>query len=141
VLCHNDVQLANLNRGRDGRLWLIDWEYAGRGNPYFDLAMIVNNAGLGDADAARVRVAYFGADRDADFARIELERFDSAMREGLWSVVAEPVLTTDWDFRAWADRFLDIARRMAERIRRDELIARAGPASDDRAVFERTFAS
>jgi len=39
VLCHNDVH--HLNVIDDGtRLWLIDWEYAGLGNPLFDLAAV-----------------------------------------------------------------------------------------------------
>ena len=39
VLCHNDVH--HLNVIDDGeRLWVIDWEYAGLGNPLFDLAAV-----------------------------------------------------------------------------------------------------
>ncbi len=38
-LCHNDVHYLNLID--DGtRLWLLDWEYAGIGDPYFDLASV-----------------------------------------------------------------------------------------------------
>jgi thiamine kinase-like enzyme len=37
ALCHND--LHHLNILDDGeRLWLVDWEYGGRGDPLFDLA-------------------------------------------------------------------------------------------------------
>ena len=37
TLCHND--LHHLNLVDDGaRLWLVDWEYGGRGNPLFDVA-------------------------------------------------------------------------------------------------------
>jgi thiamine kinase len=35
-LCHNDVH--HLNLMDDGRLRLLDWEYAGLGDPFFDLA-------------------------------------------------------------------------------------------------------
>ncbi|MGD9842898.1 MAG: phosphotransferase [Steroidobacteraceae bacterium] len=38
-LCHNDVH--HLNLMSDGqRLWLLDWEYAGIGDPLFDLAAV-----------------------------------------------------------------------------------------------------
>jgi thiamine kinase len=38
-LCHNDVH--HLNLIDDGtRLWLLDWEYAAIGDPYFDLASV-----------------------------------------------------------------------------------------------------
>ena len=32
VRCHNDLLAANFPEG-DGRLWIIDWEYAGMGTP------------------------------------------------------------------------------------------------------------
>ncbi len=38
VLCHNDPH--RLNFLVDGRLWLIDWEYAGMGDAMYDLAGI-----------------------------------------------------------------------------------------------------
>jgi len=38
VLCHNDPY--HLNFLDDGRLWLIDWEYAGMGDRMYDLAGI-----------------------------------------------------------------------------------------------------
>jgi thiamine kinase len=37
-LCHNDVHHLNVVDGK--RTWLIDWEYAGSGEPYFDLASV-----------------------------------------------------------------------------------------------------
>lgn len=123
VLAHNDVQIPNLIRGADGRIWIIDWEYAGRNNPYFDLSMLASNAGLGDDDVARLAAAYFGSVRPADLARIALERFRSAMRESLWSIVAEPVLTTGWDFRGWALQYLEVAREARDHIDRHGLLA------------------
>lgn len=38
ALCHNDPY--HLNFLDDGSLWLIDWEYAGMGDPMYDLASI-----------------------------------------------------------------------------------------------------
>ncbi len=137
VLCHNDVQIANLMRSPGGKLWIIDWEYAGVGNPYFDLAMLVNNADLSDGETGRVLTAYFGTDRDCDRARIDLCRFQSALREALWSVVAEPVLTTGWDYQEWAERFFTSARKIQTRIHSDELLQKAGKAPDDDTHFER----
>ncbi|GIT04840.1 MAG: hypothetical protein CM1200mP29_02510 [Verrucomicrobiota bacterium] len=34
--CHNDLIAANFLQSQD-RLYLLDWEYAGRGDPYVDL--------------------------------------------------------------------------------------------------------
>jgi thiamine kinase len=38
-LCHNDVHHLNIVDNGE-RLWLLDWEYAGRGDAYFDLASV-----------------------------------------------------------------------------------------------------
>lgn len=125
VLGHNDMQIANLIRGRDGAMWIIDWEYGGRNNPYFDLAMLVSNAALSPGDTERLAAAYFGVVRTEDLARIQLERFRSSMREALWSVVAEPVLQTGWDFPGWAAEFFETARATRDLIHRDGTLAAA----------------
>jgi thiamine kinase-like enzyme len=46
--CHNDLLSANFIDDGE-RLWIVDWEYAGMGDPYFDLANFAANHEL-DAD-------------------------------------------------------------------------------------------
>ena len=47
---------------RDGdRLWIVDWEYAGMGDRYFDLANFAVNNELGEAAEEALLGAYFGA--------------------------------------------------------------------------------
>ena len=42
--CHNDLLPANFLARPDGGLWLLDWEYAGMNDRYFDLGnFAVNN--------------------------------------------------------------------------------------------------
>jgi thiamine kinase len=43
ALCHNDLLCQNILEGN--KLMLIDWEYAGIGDPYFDLAVVVRHHG------------------------------------------------------------------------------------------------
>ncbi len=59
VPCHND--LLNANFLDDGEhLWIVDWEYAGMGDRFFDLANFSINHEL-DCDARRELLeAYFG---------------------------------------------------------------------------------
>jgi thiamine kinase-like enzyme len=47
-LCHNDLVAGNILEGSDG-LKFIDWEYAGLGDPWFDLALVIEHHGLDDA--------------------------------------------------------------------------------------------
>ena len=53
--CHNDLHTANFIADGD-RLWLLDWEYAGMNDRYFDLGnFAVNNELDADAEAALAR--------------------------------------------------------------------------------------
>ena len=124
ALCHNDLQLQNLIFDGD-RLWVIDWEYAGMGNPYFDLGGFSVNAELDADEQDALLTAYFGAARPADRARVTLMTFASAMREAMWAVIAKPVLTLDWDYDAWAVQYFDRGRRQHSSSRFGELLALA----------------
>jgi thiamine kinase-like enzyme len=56
-LCHNDLGRGNFVD--DGtRLWLIDWEYAGVGDPYYDLAFIAHNNRLSPEEEAELIQTY-----------------------------------------------------------------------------------
>jgi thiamine kinase-like enzyme len=57
TLCHND--LHHLNILDDGtRLWLVDWEYGGRGNPLFDIAGFLALHDFGPGPTAAFLDAY-----------------------------------------------------------------------------------
>ena len=60
--CHND--LLNANFIDDGhRLRIVDWEYAGMGDVFFDLANFSVNHGLEEAGRATLLEAYLGSVR------------------------------------------------------------------------------
>jgi len=56
VLCHADLHHRNLID--DGRLRLLDWEYAGIAEPYFDLASFAQSNDLTHAEQALLSEAY-----------------------------------------------------------------------------------
>jgi thiamine kinase-like enzyme len=109
-LCHNDLQLQNFVIQR-ARLVVLDWEWAGMGNLYFDLGATTVNAELDRAEVRRLTRAYFEDADPAHEARIELMMFMSALREATWAVVAAPVLALDWDYAAWAAEYYGRCRR------------------------------
>ena len=45
--CHNDLLADNFLRGAAG-FWLVDYEYAGMGDPFFDLGNLSINNGLSE---------------------------------------------------------------------------------------------
>ncbi|HXI45030.1 MAG TPA: phosphotransferase [Candidatus Acidoferrales bacterium] len=99
--CHND--LLNANFIDDGaRVRIVDWEYAGMGDPFFDLGNFAVNHEL-DADAeATFLAAYDGELRPDRLARLRLMRLVSDFREAMWGVLQQGISTLDVDFVAYA---------------------------------------
>jgi thiamine kinase-like enzyme len=108
--CHNDLLAANFIHGGE-RLWIVDWEYAGMGDPAFDLANFAVSNGL-DEDGDRVLLgAYGGSDPDVHV----LMRFVSDYREAMWGVVQQAVSDLDFDFAGYAaEHFERLTRTAAE---------------------------
>ena len=99
--CHND--LLNANFLDDGaRLRIVDWEYAGMGDVFFDLANFSINHELDVAASATLLEAYFGEARSEAAAALELMRFMSDFREAMWGVVQTAVSELDFDFASYA---------------------------------------
>jgi thiamine kinase-like enzyme len=113
VPCHNDLLTANFID--DGtRLYIVDWEYAGMGDRFFDLANFAINHDL-DADARRAFLeAYSGETRPEDVAALELMRFMSDFREAMWGVVQAAVSELDFDFQGYAREHFERLRRTAD---------------------------
>ncbi|HEX9207094.1 MAG TPA: choline/ethanolamine kinase family protein [Steroidobacteraceae bacterium] len=61
VLCHHDLNPLNLVFDCNRRLWLVDWEYAGLGDPAFDLASYASQHGLDARQRARLAATYVAA--------------------------------------------------------------------------------
>ena len=123
--CHNDLLSDNFLRG-DGHLWLVDYEYAGMGDPFFDLGNLSINNGLSEGAQETLLALYFGEVHDGHRARLRLMRIMSDFREAMWGVVQQGLSTLDIDFVAYAQTHFDrLARTMADE-RFDRWLADAG---------------
>jgi len=106
--CHND--LLNANFIEDGsRLWLVDWEYAGMGDPFFDLGNFAVNHELDERRERELLDAYDGDAGDEALAALHDMRFMSDFREAMWGVVQQAISDVDFDFVAYADEHFDRA--------------------------------
>jgi thiamine kinase-like enzyme len=104
--CHND--LLNANFIDDGtRIRIIDWEYAGMGDPFFDLGNFSINHELNEDQDRILLEAYGGEVRRSHLARLTLMRVVSDFREAMWGVLQQGISTLDIDFVAYADEHLD----------------------------------
>jgi thiamine kinase-like enzyme len=101
--CHND--LLNANFIDDGsRIRIVDWEYAGMGDVFFDLANFsVNHELTPDEDVELLRAYDTAAPRRDRLARLALMRVVSDFREAMWGVLQQGVSTLDVDFVAYAN--------------------------------------
>src|SRR6185312_6900087 len=86
-----------------GGVKLVDWEYAGSGYRYFDLANFAVNNGLDPVQEEEFLAAYLErAPRPAELAPLRLMRVMSDFREAMWGVVQRTVSELDFDFDAYA---------------------------------------
>ncbi|MDP9329531.1 MAG: choline kinase family protein [Actinomycetota bacterium] len=101
--CHND--LLNANFLLDGEhTWIVDYEYAGMGDPFFDLGNLSINNGLSAEAQERLLRLYFTNVHDVHRARLALMRIMSDFREAMWGVVQQALSTLDFDYVDYADR-------------------------------------
>jgi thiamine kinase-like enzyme len=98
--CHND--LLNANFIYDGAIRILDWEYAGMGDPFFDLANFSVNHDLPPASDELLLTHYFGHCDSGLLAVLALMKLVSELRETMWGVVQMAVSTLDVDFVAYA---------------------------------------
>jgi thiamine kinase-like enzyme len=99
--CHNDLLNANLIDDGE-RIRVVDWEYAGMGDVFFDLANFSVNHELSDEENAILLETYAGELRAGDLAALRLMRFMSDFREAMWGVVQQAVSELDFDFADYA---------------------------------------
>ncbi len=82
-LCHNDLLAANfIDDGTTMRL--IDWDYGGLGDRFFDLGNFAVNHQLDEAQERALLREYFGEVREDDLRRLRMMRLVSDLREATW---------------------------------------------------------
>ncbi|HEY4331150.1 MAG TPA: choline kinase family protein [Ilumatobacteraceae bacterium] len=112
VPCHNDLLPGNVLFSGE-RVWLLDYEYAGMNDVFFDLANLSVNCGLSRSADERLLMIYFGFVSRSGWARLQLMKVMSEFREGMWAVVQQAISTLDTDFVTYARERLDNCERLA----------------------------
>ena len=102
--CHND--LLNGNFLTNGQLYILDWEYAGMGDLFFDLANFSDHHKLTDEQDRWLLKCYFNEEATPDhWAHLKIMKIISDLREATWGLVQVCISKLDFDFREYADSF------------------------------------
>lgn len=105
VLGHNDLLPGNILIG-PGRIWLIDWEYAGFGSPLFDIGGLASNNDFSVAEEQTLLETYYDRPLDDELWRkYSAMKCASLLRETLWSMVSEITSSIDFDYGAYTAQY------------------------------------
>ena len=111
--CHNDLLASNFID--DGHvIRILDWEYAGMGDLFFDLGNFAVNQSLDGERCDLLLAHYFGEARPADRAHLHLMRLASDLRESFWGFLQMGVSELDFDYREYAHHHLNRFLRNVE---------------------------
>jgi thiamine kinase-like enzyme len=129
VPCHNDLLATNFIRTQRG-IRIVDWEYAGMNDRYFDLGNFAVNNELDEAGEAALLAAYFEAPAsDRRLASLQLMRFMSDFREAMWGAVQSTISDLDFDFRDYCEKHFERMRELYAEGRLEQLLEEAGGAA------------
>lgn len=101
--CHND--LLNANFLSNIQIYILDWEYAGMGDNFFDLANFSDHHNLSDEQDRWLLHCYFGETSPHQWAHLKIMKIMSELREATWALVQIGISKLDFDFCAYADKF------------------------------------
>lgn len=104
--CHNDLLNENFLVENE-RIYILDWEYAGMGDLFFDLANLSVNHEFTDDEDHMLLEYYFGDVSEVQWAHLKIMRILSDYRESMWGLVQLGISELDFDFRGYADRHFD----------------------------------
>ena len=110
IFCHNDFYTYNILKQKS-KLYVIDWEFAGIGDPFFDLATIsFSNAYSAEQDALLLK-SYFGF-LEPEFEKLMYNmKYYNMVREVLWGLfhfgLNQKVVNHDIDHLQSAKYFSD----------------------------------
>lgn len=113
---HLDLHAGNvMNDGE--KLWLIDWEYAAMGDPFFDLATLASIENFSDDEMHQLLCYYL--DREPVSEEIQYiyhMRILADARWALWAYLQAEFSAQDEPFEEIGDKFLETCRMRLDRI-------------------------
>ena len=98
VACHCDLLSENFMLEPGGRMWVIDWEYGGKTDPYFDLGDFCVEHPLSDDEEHFIIQRYCGTFDEARYARMMLHKLVADLWWSIWAMIQVRQSKLDFDF-------------------------------------------
>lgn len=103
--CHNDLLASNFIKSQHA-IRIVDWEYAGMGDLFFDLGNFAANQTLDEEQCLFFLHAYTGTTSASDLAHLHLMRLASDLREAFWGFLQLGISELAFDYREYAQHHL-----------------------------------
>jgi len=121
--CHND--LLNANFLFDGNIRILDWEYAGMGDVFFDLANFSVHHQMTDDQDRWLLECYCGEITSQNWGRLKILKTMSDFREAMWALIQIAVSTLDFDYREYANKHFERMKKTMKASEWDRWIEEA----------------
>ncbi|MGE5228704.1 MAG: phosphotransferase [Deltaproteobacteria bacterium] len=99
VACHCDLLSENFILEPGGRMWVIDWEYGGMADPYFDLGDFCVEHPLSDDEERFIITRYCGSFREELYTRMMLHKIVADLWWSIWAWIQVRLSKIDFDFQ------------------------------------------
>jgi Predicted choline kinase involved in LPS biosynthesis len=82
-------------------MWIIDWEYGGMTDPYFDLGDFVMEHPFSREEERLIIATYCGEMDEGRFGRMMLYKIVSALWWAVWAMIQHTVSKIEFDYMEW----------------------------------------
>ena len=107
VFCHNDLLPANFLQD-SSKIWLIDWEYSGFNDPFFDLGGLSSNNNFSKDEEIYLLENYFNNKIDPEILKkYHIMKCASLLRETMWSMVSEITSKIEFNYAEYTKENLN----------------------------------
>jgi len=96
--CHNDVLSENFILDESGKMWLLDWEYCGMNDPFFDLGDFAVEHPLSRKQEEMIAETYCGEMLPHQLYRILLHKLTADLWWSLWAMIQNQTSNLDFDY-------------------------------------------
>ena len=106
--CNNDLLAGNVVDDGE-KIWLIDYEYSGNNDPFFELGNTWTECGLDNNRLDELVTTYVGHHSPQSIARTRLQATVSRYGWSLWGYIQAATSDQDYDFHAWGQQRYEAA--------------------------------